>query len=211
MPVAERYFEAARGLDVEPDGGPPDFFLSEEADRAHGRMALPVGAGTGSAHRGDGAGRGARHQALAGGYWIELARRITPTGADVAILGGPDDTQLAGRIAERAGANVASVAGVLDLQETGAVIRRAEVLISGDTGVMHMATGVGTPVVALFGPTVRQFGFFPYRSAAGVVELDLPCRPCSAHGSGRCPLGHHRCMKQMLPDLVFATLAKALA
>jgi heptosyltransferase-2 len=91
------------------------------------------------------------------------------------------------------------------------VIRRAEALISGDTGVMHMATGVGTPVVALFGPTVRQFGFFPYRSDAGVVELDLPCRPCSAHGSARCPLGHHRCMKQMLPDLVFATLGKALA
>ena len=69
------------------------------------------------------------------------------------------------------GASVAILAGALGLQETGAVIRRAEVLISGDTGVMHMATGVGTPVVALFGPTVRQFGFFPYRSASSVVEL----------------------------------------
>jgi heptosyltransferase-2 len=144
-------------------------------------------------------------------YWIELARRITPTGADVAVLGGPDDAEPARRITALAGAHVSNLAGALNLQETGAVIRRAEVLISGDTGVMHMATGVGTPVVALFGPTVRQFGFSPYRSPSGIVELDLGCRPCSAHGSARCPLGHHRCMKQMVPDLVFATLAKVLA
>ena len=56
------------------------------------------------------------------------------------------------------------------------MLKRAAALISGDTGVMHMATGVGTPVVALFGPTVRQFGFFPYNAHASVVErnLDLP-------------------------------------
>jgi heptosyltransferase-2 len=108
------------------------------------------------------------------------------------------------------GDHVASLAGALGLQETGAVIRRSEALISGDTGVMHMATGVGTPVVALFGPTVRQFGFFPYRSPASVVELKLPCRPCSAHGTRRCPLGHHHCMRQIVPDLVFPALAEAL-
>jgi heptosyltransferase-2 len=210
-PVPERYFEAARGLDVEPDGGPPDYFLSEEADRRAGEWLSRLGLGQERPIVAMAPGAAHATKRWPADYWIELAQRITPTGADVAILGGPDDTHLADRIAEQAGPKVASVAGVLDLQETGAVIRRAEVLIAGDTGVMHMATGVGTPVVALFGPTVRQFGFFPYRSAAGVVELDLPCRPCSAHGGARCPLGHHRCMRQMLPDLVFATLAKALA
>jgi heptosyltransferase-2 len=211
VPVAERYFEAAERLYLEPDGGPPDFFIAEEADRAAGERLSALGLGEG--------GRplvamapGAAHatKRWPPEHWVELIRRITPTGADVAVLGGPDDAALAARISELAGPHVANLAGSLGLQETGAVIRRAEVLISGDTGVMHMATGVGTPVVALFGPTVRQFGFFPYRSDAGIVELDLPCRPCSAHGSARCPLGHHRCMKQMVPDLVFATLAKAL-
>ena len=210
-PIAERYFEAATALDVQPDGGPPDFFIGEEADARAAERLSSLGLGQdrpivamvpGAAHA---------TKRWPAEYWVDLARRITPTGADVAVLGGPDDAGLAGSIATLAGTNVASLAGTLGLQETGAVIRRAEVAISGDTGVMHMATGVGTPVVALFGPTVRQFGFFPYRADAGVVELDLPCRPCSAHGSARCPLGHHRCMKQMLPDLVFATLAKALA
>jgi heptosyltransferase-2 len=211
VPIAERYFEAAAELDVQPDGGPPDFFIGEDADaRAADRLAgLGLGQDRPIVAMAPGAAHATKRWPAA--YWVDLVRRITPTGADVAVLGGSDDAELAGGIAELAGANVASLAGELDLQETGAVVRRAEVLISGDTGVMHMATGVGTPVVALFGPTVRQFGFFPYRSDAGVVELDLPCRPCSAHGSARCPLGHHRCMKQMLPDLVFATLAKALA
>jgi heptosyltransferase-2 len=107
---------------------------------------------------------------------------------------------------------VASMAGILGLQETGAVIRRAEVLVSGDTGLMHMATGVGTPVVALFGPTVRQFGFFPYNAEhSSVVQLELACRPCSAQGGRACPLGHHRCLRAIAPEDVFERLCEALA
>jgi heptosyltransferase-2 len=211
IPIAERYFEAAAELDVQPDGQPPDFFIGEEAD-AHAADRLST-LGLGQDRPIVAMAPGAAHatKRWPAEYWVDLVRRITSTGADVALLGGPDDAELGRRISELAGANVGSVAGALGLQETGAVVRRAEVLISGDTGVMHMATGVGTPVVALFGPTVGQFGFFPYRSEAAVVQLDLPCRPCSAHGSARCPLGHHRCMRQMLPDLVFAQLAKTLA
>jgi len=92
------------------------------------------------------------------------------------------------------------------------VIRRSAALISGDTGVMHMATGVGTPVVALFGPTVRQFGFFPYNAEhSSVVQLELACRPCSAQGGRACPLGHHRCLRAIAPEDVFERLCEALA
>ena len=91
------------------------------------------------------------------------------------------------------------------------MLKRAAALISGDTGVMHMATGVGTPVVALFGPTVRQFGFFPYNAHASVVERNLECRPCSSHGGPECPLEHHLCMREILPDMVFTTLTRTLA
>ncbi len=84
-------------------------------------------------------------------------------------------------------------------------------MISGDTGVMHMATGVGTCVVALFGPTVEQFGFFPYTKRAEVLELDLDCRPCSAMGTERCPLGHHRCLEEILPAQVAAAVQRVVA
>jgi heptosyltransferase-2 len=72
---------------------------------------------------------------------------------------------------------------------------------------MHMATGVGTPVVALFGPTVEAFGFFPYRARANVLQRDLPCRPCSRMGGPSCPLGHHACLRKIGPDAVAAALA----
>jgi len=84
-------------------------------------------------------------------------------------------------------------------------------LISGDTGVMHMATGVGTRVVALFGPTVEPFGFFPYTKQAEVLKLDLDCRPCSAMGSERCPLGHHRCLEEIFPEQVAAAVQRLVA
>ena len=98
----------------------------------------------------------------------------------------------------------------LDFRLPGALLKRARSLVSGDTGVMHMATGVGTPVVALFGPTVEAFGFFPYASRATVLELPLPCRPCSAMGGPRCPLGHHRCMIDIQADVVHEALGRSL-
>ena len=102
-------------------------------------------------------------------------------------------------------------AGEFSLQETGALIARARALVSGDTGVMHMATGVGTPVVALFGPTVEQFGFFPYRANAIVLQRDLACRPCSASGTSVCPLGHHRCLAELEPAQVAHAVERIVA
>jgi heptosyltransferase-2 len=53
---------------------------------------------------------------------------------------------------------------------------------------------------------VEQFGFFPYRARAAVLERPLPCRPCSSKGSPHCPLGHHHCMEEIVPDEVLSCL-----
>jgi heptosyltransferase-2 len=152
--------------------------------------------------------------------WVRLARRVLSTGAEVLVIGGPGDVEFAkavvagvrGKLEGGAEKRITSAAGMLSLQESGAVIRRSAALLCGDTGVMHMATGVGTPVVALFGPTVREFGFFPYRTTrSAVVELPLECRPCSAQGGPVCPLGHHRCMRAIAPETVYEALCGVLA
>ena len=124
-------------------------------------------------------------------HWTMLARQVGGAPAPTSRRWAARRTSALGaEIAERAGVSVASVAGILGLQETGAVIRRAAVLVSGDTGVMHMATGVGTPVVALFGPTVRQFGFFPYNAEhATVVELELDLPALQQPGRASLPAG----------------------
>ena len=194
VPVPERYFEAARHLDVRPDGGPPEFYLGASARarvhhwlREHGLDAAPLAAlAPGAAHA-------TKRWPIAN--WVALAERLRTAGIHPIVVGGPDDRGLAQQFGPSA--NVS--AGAFTLQETGALLAHARVAISGDTGVMHMATAVGTPVVALFGPTVEQFGFFPYRAPAVVLQRDLRCRPCSAAGSARCPLGHHRCLNDIAP------------
>jgi heptosyltransferase-2 len=68
---------------------------------------------------------------------------------------------------------------------------------------------VGTPTLAIFGPTVPAFGFGPLaprRDTAGVENL--ACRPCDPHGPRVCPLGHWRCMRDQAPG---AVAARALA
>jgi lipopolysaccharide heptosyltransferase II len=207
-PVAERYFSAARDLQVTPDGKPPEFALGSEAERqasdwlgsaSVGQQRPVIAVAPGAAHA---------TKRWPVEHWQVLIHRLVGQGFDVVIVGGADDAPLGTALSHRPDGRVVSAAGALGLQGTGALLRRSAALVSGDTGVMHMATGVGTPVVALFGPTVQAFGFFPYTDQASVLELPLPCRPCSSKGSARCPLGHHRCMIDIVPEMVYRTVGR---
>lgn len=209
-PVAERYFSAARHLQAVPDGAPPELFLGEEAvEEARGWLrstgleseASIVAVAPGAAHA---------TKRWPVEHWRVLIERVVDTGAAVVIVGGPDDTPVADRLLDAGRGRVASAAGRFGLQGTGALLQRARAVVSGDTGVMHMATAVGVPVVALFGPTVEAFGFFPYSKSSRVLELPLPCRPCSTQGGPRCPLGHHRCMIDLTPGTVYDALRQVL-
>jgi len=206
--VAERYFEAARRLDAQPDGGPPEFCLGPGArDRAAQWLAERGVADVPIAALAPGAAHATKRWPIA--HWSALAERLRVAGYSPVVVGGPDDRGLAQQLAA-AGAAV-SAAGECSLQETGGLLARARVVVSGDTGVMHMATGVGTPVVALFGPTVSQFGFLPYRARSLVLERTLDCRPCSATGTASCPLGHHRCLADITPADVVAAVERLVA
>jgi heptosyltransferase II len=143
-------------------------------------------------------------------YYAELAAALE---GRVVIIGGTEDVPLAQEIVEASRGKAVSAAGALGLRASAALIQRARCLITNDSAPLHLATAVGTPIVALFGPTVPEFGFGPRR--AGDVTLgraELPCRPCSTHGPPACPLGHHRCMRELSLDIVrraVATVASA--
>jgi heptosyltransferase-2 len=210
-PVAERYFDAAHELDVRPDGKPPEFALGTPArDEA---AAWLVAQGLRTDRPLVAIAPGAAHQTKRWpiDYWSRLVHSVVCAGMDVVIVGGPDDADLADELTRDHREHAWRAAGRFGLQGTGALLEHARVLITGDTGVMHMATGVGTPLVALFGPTVRAFGFFPYGQAAEILEIALPCRPCSAMGGPVCPEGHHRCMKEITPASVFDALRRSIA
>lgn len=80
-------------------------------------------------------------------------------------------------------------------------------LVTNDSGLLHLAEAVGTPVTALFGPTVREFGYFPQLAASRVLETDLDCRPCSRNGKRPCHRGDLACLDRIPVDDVLAALA----
>jgi lipopolysaccharide heptosyltransferase II len=197
IPVPERYFDAATTLAVKPDGGPPEFFLHPQAqvDVATWLLASDLPSDRGLVAVAPGAAHNTKR--WPGEYWRDLVQRLTSDGQTIVVVGGPEDLEIGNAVAEAGGTRAVNVAGKFGLQGTGALLARCGLVVSGDTGVMHMATGVNTPLVALFGPTVRAFGFFPYSPRAVILERDLDCRPCTAWGTERCPLGHHRCLRDI--------------
>ena len=96
------------------------------------------------------------------------------------------------------------------LRELCALVGAADVLVTGDSGPMHIATAVDTPALAMFGPTCREWGFFPSGERDKVVQLDMPCRPCSLHGAGTCPKGN-ACIMNITPERMLEELRTMLS
>ncbi len=104
-----------------------------------------------------------------------------------------------------------SLAGRLSLSESAAAAGLCAIFVSNDTGLMHLAAARGVPVVAVFGSSVREFGFFPQGEKSVVVEnIGLECRPCSHIGRSECPKEHFRCMNDITVDAVLAQARKIL-
>ncbi|MDH5198624.1 MAG: glycosyltransferase family 9 protein [Gemmatimonadota bacterium] len=168
-PVAEQYFGAVGHLGLEPDGGPP-MVVATEQDAARAAEVMPperfVALAPGAAHA---------TKRWPGRHWDRVVELLAHWGVPCVIVGTAED-------AHRVTARGAITACGVGLGATAALLRSASVVIAGDSGLMHLATAVGTPVVALFGPTDPALGYAPYRSAAVVLARTLPCRPCSVYG-----------------------------
>ncbi len=159
---------------------------------------------------GDRASRGKALVALAPGsiwgtkrwpFYPELARALADV-AQIVVVGSETDAQFAAAVNDAA-PGALDATGRLSLLASAELIGRCRILVTNDSAPMHLASAMGTPTVAIFGPTVPDFGFGPLAPRSVVVGHDaLPCRPCDRHGPHRCPLGHHRCMRDLPPALV---------
>lgn len=144
-------------------------------------------------------------------YYGELAQRLTEH-IPVVLVGGPGDAELGEEIRRAAKGGegrhkLVNACGRLTLRESAALIGQASLLVTNDSAPLHLATAMGTPIVALFGPTVTEFGFGPLRAGDVALGVDeLQCRPCSPHGPPQCPLGHHRCMRELTVAAVIAAI-----
>jgi heptosyltransferase II len=132
-------------------------------------------------------------------HFPALAAAIAPH-ARLVLIGGPDDRAAAQEIREAAGPHAALIdsIGIASLPVSAALIASSSAIVSNDSLPLHLASAMGTPTVAIFGPTVPAMGFGPLAPRAVIVQHhSLECRPCHAHGPMRCPLEHFRCMRDL--------------
>ncbi len=140
--------------------------------------------------------------------FAELCRRLRAEGYTPVLVGGPGDAALSAGIAKDSGA--ADLVGKTSLEDLKALMGRFAVFVTNDSGPMHLAAASGVPVVAIFGATTRELGFFPYGPGHQVLEADLACRPCGLHGARECPEGHFLCMKLITVDQAMGAVRAAV-
>lgn len=136
----------------------------------------------------------------------KLAKLLVSDGFAVALIGGKEDYSLCEEIKKISESEkVFNFCGKLSLLQSAELIRRSIVLVSNDTAPMHIAVAMRTPVIAIFGSTVPEFGFYPYGERDRVIQVEnLYCRPCGIHGRKKCPEGHFKCMKLIETERVYS-------
>lgn len=126
----------------------------------------------------------------------------------IVVFGGPTDSHLVDGIASRMKYPPILAGGKTTLKQLAALIKSCKVFIGNDTGPMHLSIAVGTPVVAIFGPTSPIFTG-PYGSKQIVVSKNLECAPCFK--SKKCPQdGKIECLKTITPEEVLQAAEKFL-
>ncbi len=138
-------------------------------------------------------------------HYAAAARSLLALGHAVWVLGSPKDAE-AGRLVAEQAPGAIDLCGRTRLEDAVDLLAAASGCISNDSGLMHVAAALDVPLVALFGSTSPEHTP-PLSPAAQVLRLGLDCAPCFQR---TCPLGHHRCLRDISPAQVLAALAPAL-
>jgi len=142
--------------------------------------------------------------------FARLIFEASALGFEPLLIGGAEDAAANAEVAELSRSAPRNLTGALSVIESAAVLKRCRALVTNDSAPLHLAEAVGTPVIAFFGPTVREFGYFPRLPASRALETALPCRPCSRNGKRACPYGTKECLTSIEPSTALEALIQAL-
>ncbi|MEX0975951.1 MAG: lipopolysaccharide heptosyltransferase II [Woeseia sp.] len=132
-----------------------------------------------------------------------LAEALEDAGYSVWVLGSGRDMQAGAAIC--AGGNARNLCGQTSLEDAIDLLAACEQAVSNDSGLMHVAAAVGIRIIALYGSTTPDFTP-PLTAKCKIHYLQLECSPCFAR---ECPLGHFRCLREITPQAVLATVLGA--
>ena len=142
-------------------------------------------------------------------HFAEVVRALASHhGLRPVLIGMASEAEIARNVAQHGGSAVINLAGRTALPELIALIDGATIAVMHDSGPMHLATALGKPMVALYGPTSpARTG--PYRRPETVARLDLDCAPCYLKKLADCP-HQHRCLRELTPATILERVEKLL-
>lgn len=201
MHVIERYGKALSPLGIGLDAKGLEIFLPEEAkakanDVLEGKFAeAPVGVVIGATFN---------TKKWIPAYFPELLNRL---GRPVILFGGPPDMELGSFIESKLEVPYLNAVGKYNLMESSALLAHCQSVLTHDTGLMHIAAALGKKIHVLWGQTVPELGFTPYKADAIHLQVeDLACRPCHKLGYAECPKGHFKCMRDLTVEQVLSVM-----
>ncbi|HLI07583.1 MAG TPA: lipopolysaccharide heptosyltransferase II [Ktedonobacteraceae bacterium] len=201
------------GATITPEDRIPRLYVAAGAQQAVARLLREAGAREGdgpliACHVSSNNGQSKRWPLP---YWATLLDRlIRERHAHVVLTGAPADLPLIAEITSRMREQPINLAGKTSLPQLAALLQRADLMITGDSGPMHIAAAVGTPLIAIHGPTdPAQSG--PVSPQATMLRSTIWCSPCyRAKDTADCRFYTTQCMKNITPSQVFAVVRKKL-
>ncbi len=209
--TVELFLEPLRRLGVEATIRPPRLFIQPEAatemegflsQNGFSAEQLLIGIAPGA--------RWSAKRWIASGFAQVCDRLLKDPNVRLIFLGNQADLDFTQQILTRMRGKPLVATGRFDLKGLVAAIGRCRLLLTNDSGPMHIATALGVPVVAIFGPTHPKLGFSPLGPGDVLLHAGLPCSPCSLHGEKRCILKHRQCMEQITPEMVLEAIRRVL-
>lgn len=213
--IVDRYMDTLKTFNVINDGAGLDYFIPADeelqpTDIPTSHQAGYIGLVIGAAH------------ATKRLPFHKLETICKESRQPLILLGGPEDTETAKKLAAIDPVKIYNACGQFKLNESAALVRQARMIVTHDTGLMHIAAAFKRPVISIWGNTVPEFGMYPYygdnylfhyKQGAQRLFGDLPymimeikglsCRPCSKIGYDKCPKGHFKCMEQQPIEQIF--------
>ncbi len=131
-------------------------------------------------------------------YFATVANKKMAEGWDIWLFGSAKDKSVTDTIMSLTQYQCENIAGRTELSETIALLSLVSGMVTNDSGLMHVAAALKKPLIAIYGSTSPAFTP-PLSATATILKLSLACQPCFKR---TCPLKHHRCMRDLTPDLV---------
>ncbi|MCG2742947.1 MAG: lipopolysaccharide heptosyltransferase II [Desulfobacteraceae bacterium] len=139
-----------------------------------------------------------------------IAHHYGERGCLILVFGTKDDTDAARAIKEfsvRTPYHVIDMTAKTTLQQVMALIQCCNAFVTNDSGLMHVAAGLETPTIAIFGST-DHVATGPFSERAVVIRKEMDCSPCL---QSECPRKHLHCLEEISSQEVYTEVAKALS